>query len=94
MRCPWCAFDGAPRALHAHLADVHGDRVTFFERGGLSFYSVRCPSCEEAYEAQVKPRSRAPGFVEEFRREIGLVGFDMLINHLIAQHGEGGMPDG
>lgn len=86
MRCPWCSLEGPARALHAHLAEAHPDEVRFEERGGLPFYAIRCPVCGESYEAQIKPRSRDPGFQEEYRREIRLVGFDMLINHLMAEH--------
>ncbi len=88
MRCPWCAFEGPPRALHAHLAEAHPNEVRFEERIGRAFYAIECPVCHEAYEAQIKPRSRDPAFMEEYRREIRLVGFDMLINHLMGEHGD------
>jgi hypothetical protein len=40
----------------------------------------------------IKPRSRDPRFIEEFQREIRLVAFDMLVNHLIAEHEEAETP--
>ncbi len=86
MRCPWCGLESAPRDLHAHIADAHPEGVTFETKIGLPFYVVECPVCHERYDAQIKPRSRDPRFLEEYRREIRLVGFDMLINHLLAEH--------
>jgi hypothetical protein len=84
--CPWCEFDDEPRALHAHLVDAHLERVEVIERRGRPHYSIACPVCDSTYDKEIKPRYRDPGFVEEFRREIALVGFDMLINHLMAEH--------
>jgi hypothetical protein len=87
LRCPWCDFDAAIREVHAHLADVHLERVELQERGDRRYYRIACPSCEAAHEQEVKPRYRDAAFLEEYRREIALVGFDMLINHLMAEHG-------
>jgi len=64
MNCPLCPFEGAPRALHAHLAEAHPEVVRFDERGGRSFYAVTCPVCGEGYQHEIKPRGRDPGFVE------------------------------
>lgn len=88
MACPWCDFVAGPRSLHAHLGEDHGDRVVFEERGASRFYRITCPVCQEAYEHVIKPRSRDPGFVEEFQMQIRLVAFDMLVNHLLAEHEE------
>ncbi len=93
MNCPWCPFDGAPRALHAHLADTHPEGVRFEERLGKSFYALECPLCGAGYDHQIKPRGRDPDFVAEFQGQIRLVAFDMLVNHLMAEHGEGVDPD-
>lgn len=86
MKCPWCTFDAAPRALHAHLADDHLDHVAIDVRNERRFYQILCPVCGSSYEREIKPRLKDPGFVEEYRRQIALVGFDMLINHLMAEH--------
>lgn len=86
MRCPWCGAAGTPRALHAHLAGAHREEVRVEERLGVPVYAVGCPLCGEAYEAPIKPRGRDPRFLEEFREEIALVGFDVLVNHLLAAH--------
>lgn len=93
MNCPWCSFAGTPRALHAHLAEAHPEGVRFEERVGRSFYALTCPVCGVGYEHQIKPRGRDPGFVEEYQNQIRLVAFDMLVNHLMAEHGEGDEPE-
>ena len=86
MSCPWCPVTAAPRALHAHLSEEHADKVRFEERRGARFYAVECPVCYAGYEHQIKPRLRDPAFMEQFRREIRMVAFDMLVNHLLAEH--------
>jgi hypothetical protein len=87
MNCPLCPFEGSPRALHAHLGDAHPDVVRFEERAGRSFYALTCPVCGEGYEHQIKPRGRDPGFVDEFAAQIRLVACDMLVSHLMGEHG-------
>jgi hypothetical protein len=86
VKCPWCDFEGPPRGLHAHLADSHPDQVRFQEQGSSRSYSVECPVCGDSYQHLVKPRLRDPRFMEEFQQEIRLVAFDMLVNHLLAEH--------
>lgn len=88
MACPWCQFVATPRALHAHLGEQHATEVRFEQRGTNYWYGITCPRCGDGYEHLIKPRSRDPAFVEEFQREIRLVAFDMLVNHLIAEHEE------
>ena len=88
MRCPLCEFEASRGAIHAHLADDHPDGVEMWTdaRSGKMRYRVACPVCEDPYEATVKPRSHDPEFLSTFAREIRLVAFDMLINHLEAEH--------
>lgn len=86
MNCPWCDFDGAPRQLHAHLGETHPEQVVFEERIGRTFYGITCPTCDDGYRQEIKPRGRDPGFVEEFNAQIRLVAFDMLVNHLLVEH--------
>ena len=86
MNCPLCPFEGAPRALHAHLGEAHPEVVRFDERAGRSFYAITCPVCGEGYQHEIKPRGRDPGFVEEFTAQIRLVAFDMLVSHLMGEH--------
>lgn len=89
MRCPWCDFDGDPRPLHGHLAEDHPERVGFVQRGGRTRYEIVCPICSEGYDQVIKPRLDDPGFLEEYRQEIRLVAFDMLVSHLLGAHPDG-----
>jgi hypothetical protein len=89
VNCPWCSFSGTPRGLHAHLGEAHPEGVRFEERMGRSFYALTCPVCGDGYEHQIKPRGRDPTFVAQYQAQIRLVAFDMLVNHLMAEHGEG-----
>jgi len=86
VRCPWCSYDGPPRELHAHLGEEHPEGVRFEQRGSRQLYGVTCPECGEGYEQPIRGRSADPEFLEEYRREIRLVAYDMLINHLLAEH--------
>lgn len=86
LSCPWCGFEGAPRSLHAHLGDRHPEMVAFETTAARNSYSVTCPVCGSGYVQAIKPRLTDPSFLEEYRAEIRLVAFDMLINHLLAEH--------
>lgn len=87
MTCPWCEFEGGPRALQAHLTEEHPQGVTFGERAnGTRYYEITCPVCNLSYDQRIKPRSQDRGFLDEFQREIRLVAFDMLVNHFLAEH--------
>jgi len=86
MRCPWCDEDQPTRALHAHLAEAHPDAVRTYGREERQFYQVGCPYCGAEYTQRIKKASRDEGFVAEFDRQIRLVAFDMLINHVLAEH--------
>lgn len=88
MNCPWCEFSGTPRALHAHLSEAHPEGVKFEDRGKRRVYVIECPVCGAGYDQTIKPRLNDPGFIEEFQDQIRLVAFDMLVNHLMAEHEE------
>ena len=66
----------------------HAEQVNtgFEENRARMFYRVQCPSCELKIEKTVKPRLKDPMFLQEFEREIRLVAFDMLLNHIDAIH--------
>ncbi len=88
MRCPYCTFVGARRALHAHAADTHASEVktSAEEESGRLFYDLQCPFCPQSMRRQVKPRLKDPAFLQEFSREIRLVAFDLLLYHLEDAH--------
>ena len=90
MICPYCALPGTRMATHAHLGTDHGDMVRMFrdEQKGTLKFALDCPLCEEGLERVANPRGREPDFLEEFRREITLVAFDLLLYHLHAAHAE------
>ena len=92
MICPYCAAPGTRMETHAHLGHEHGDRIRMFEdasKGDVRLkFALDCPFCDEGMERVVNPRGREPGFLDEFRREITLVAFDLLLFHLHAAHAE------
>src|SRR6266498_5377457 len=62
MNCPYCAFEGPRRALHAHTADVHASEVktTSDPESGRRFYELQCPFCPQSFRKQIKPRGKDP----------------------------------
>jgi hypothetical protein len=92
MNCPYCAAPATRMETHAHLGRDHPEQVRMFREDGK--YGVRlkfaldCPFCDEGLERVANPRGREPAFLEEFRREITLVAFDLLLYHLQASHAE------
>ena len=92
MICPYCALPGTRMQTHAHLDADHGDKVRMFredhrDQVRLKF-ALDCPFCDEGLERVANPRGREAQFLEEFRREIALVAFDLLLYHLQASHAE------
>ena len=92
MICPYCAAPGTRMETHAHLGRDHGDRIRMFRDEAAADvrlkFALDCPFCEEGLERVANPRGREPGFLEEFRREITLVAFDLLLYHFQASHAE------
>ncbi len=93
--CPFCDERGARHEVHAHIVTAHPERLEtgHDEQSGRMHYRVACPVCEDSYEHRVKPRSRDADFLETFAAEIRMVGFDMLLNHMEAAHGEQQAPE-
>ena len=89
IRCPLCDYENARANVHVHLVDDHADAVQTWTdaESGKRRYRIACPLCGAAHEAQVKPRSQDPEFLDTFAREIRMVAFDMLLNHVEAEHG-------
>ena len=86
MTCPYCAFIGTRRELHAHLTDEHGAECRTSESLGKRYYELECPRCDYKIRRQVKPRLQDPTFLEEYAREIRLVAFDMFLYHFQEEH--------
>ena len=82
--------------VHRHLWEAHPDGVELRHEegeGAQFFFAVRCPVCEEESVRRVNPGGGDPDFLEEFRREVSLVAFDILLYHLHSEHPEAvGMP--
>jgi transcription elongation factor Elf1 len=90
VRCPLCQYEAPRGDVHAHLVDAHTDAVEMWTAGSSRMrYRVSCPICGSSHEARVKPRSKDPDFLETFAREIRMVAFDMLINHVEVEHEPG-----
>lgn len=89
MECPYCDIEEHRRRVHLHLVEDHGEvvRTGFEEDRSRMFYRIECPKCAVKIEKTIKPRMKDPGFLQEFEREIKLVAFDMLLNHMEAMHG-------
>ena len=82
MRCPYCSSEGHRRAVHAHLASGHADRVTTTAKTGGALvlsYEVACPHCAFVVKRIVNPRGQDPRFLDENSGEIRLVAFDQLL---------------
>lgn len=92
MNCPYCMVPGTRMETHAHLGRDHPDLVRMFredDKYGLRLkFALDCPFCDEGLERVANPRGRDADFLEEFRREISLVAFDLLLYHLQASHAE------
>lgn len=86
MNCPYCGAAFDLRALHAHLAQAHPAEVVTEEAGDRIVYVVTCPHCGAQYRKPIKKGAADPGFLDEFAGQIRLVAFDMLLNHLLAEH--------
>lgn len=86
--CPLCEFEQTRTEVHAHLVREHAEAVQTWTDGktGRRRYRIVCPHCGAVHEAQIKPRGRDPEFLDAFANEIRMVAFDMLLNHLEAEH--------
>lgn len=88
MKCPYCDATDGLMATHRHMVDAHVELVTTErdEETGKMQYTVPCPFCQVTYSHRVKPRSRNPRFLEEFKSEIAMVAFDQILYHIIEKH--------
>jgi hypothetical protein len=90
MICPYCAAPGTRMETHAHLGCDHAEmvRMSRDEAKERLLFALDCPFCDEGLERVANPRGREADFLEEFRHEITLVAFDLLLYHLHASHAE------
>lgn len=87
MKCPHCNYSGHRMDLHAHLVVSHSDEIKIFadEHSGKMVYEMSCPLCKESTKETLK---KSAAVLEEYRREICMVAFDLLLYHLQEQHPE------
>jgi hypothetical protein len=90
VTCPYCGRPGTRMETHAHLGEAHIQRVRMYrdEAKDQLRFGLDCPFCDEGMERVANPRGRERDFLEEFRREVALVAFDLLLYHLQAAHAE------
>lgn len=88
--CPFCPESGARHDVHLHIVQAHADEIEMWTDAntGRMRYRIVCPVCGADYEHRVKPRSTDPTFLTTFATEVRMVGFDMLLNHMTAEHEE------
>ncbi|MFQ5707741.1 MAG: hypothetical protein ACE5HO_09850 [bacterium] len=74
--------------LHAHLVDVHAEEVRIYteEDSGRMVYEMACPLCGEGVKAPLRKKASV---LEEYKREIRMVAFDLMLYHLQEKHPEG-----
>lgn len=75
--------------VHAHLAEAHGDVLGWRtdELLGYTYCVITCPLCGMSHEQVVRKARKNPDFVEEYKHQIRLVAFDLLLYHLQGEHG-------
>jgi transposase-like protein len=85
MNCPHCSFSGHRMDLHAHLVERHANEITITadEHTGKMMYTMRCPICNQSATETLK---KSASVLEEYRREICMVAFDLLLYHLQEHH--------
>jgi len=92
VSCPFCgdASHRDRRALHAHLVAAHAGsiEVGLDHDKSRMYYRVTCPNCEYVVSQTVRPRSTDQQFLQEYRAEIALVAFDLLLYHFDLAHSE------
>ncbi len=89
--CPYCDYQGRRSEVHAHLAEAHASEISWGvqERTGHTYATISCPLCGARWEQVLRKARRDPSFVDEFRFEISLVVFDLLLHHLRGEYGIG-----
>jgi len=86
LKCPYCEFSGRRMDLHAHLVEEHpeGIDIELDEAQGKPCFRM-CPLCSETVTQPLRKRASV---LEEHKREIRMVAFDLLLYHLEGKHEE------
>ena len=71
--------------LHAHLVKEHGEEIKIYvdEESGRMVYEMTCPICQDSVKQPLKKRAAV---LEEYKHEIRMVAFDLLLYHLQERH--------
>lgn len=74
--------------LHAHLLETHAKEVWVYldASSGKLVYEMSCPICKDCVKQELRKR---PELLEDHKREIRMVAFDLLLYHLAEKHEEG-----
>ncbi len=85
MECPYCNKNAGRMTIHHHMVESHRDEIDIDIENRLFRYG--CPECE--IEAEVEPGTGVEDAedIEKFQREITMMMFDKLLNHLESNHG-------
>ncbi len=85
MNCPYCNFSGHRMDIHAHVVDTHPEEVQIYQDDelGKMVYELNCPMCDEGVKA---PMPKRAAILEEYKREIRMVAFDLLLYHIQEIH--------
>ena len=87
MKCPHCDFSGRRMDLHGHLVEEHAEEIKIYvdEALGKMVFELTCPICNDSVKQPLKKRAAV---LEEYKREIRMVAFDLLLWHLQEKHAE------
>jgi predicted DCC family thiol-disulfide oxidoreductase YuxK len=88
VRCPWCdGVEGGHRALLEHCAEHHQDEVVFTRaEDGRVYYEMHCPLCTQRHRQLIR-KGGDSDFLARQEGTIRMVALDMLVTHLMAEHG-------
>ncbi|RMD99987.1 MAG: hypothetical protein D6814_04525 [Calditrichaeota bacterium] len=87
MKCPYCDFEGHRADLHAHLTDTHPDGIKIYVDAGSQklVFEMSCPICHQSVKQPLKKKA---SILEEYKREIRMVAYDILLYHFMDNHPE------
>lgn len=83
MECPYCNYGAHRMKLHKHLLDTHGEKVSPDGRN----YVFSCPECGNETTVEPGTGEEPQDVLEKFNKEIRMMAFDRLLDHLEKEHG-------